>query len=135
MHITTGSTKFLGHLLGEFLQASRQAASGSVRKKMTEALKLIDQKPVRGECKVWVDKNYFTPSFVFLLAVDAIPDSTIKSLRSSATRFIKKWLKLPQCATPVAIFHPELLNLPFFPHLRERMKLAFVSQIEASRGP
>ena len=31
--------------------------------------------------------------------------------------------------------HPEVLNLPFLPHLRERFKLTFVSQIEASWDP
>ena len=31
-----------------------------------------------------------------------------------------------------AIFHPEVLNLPFLPHLRDRTKL---SQIEASKDP
>ena len=134
-NITSGSTKFLGHLLGESLQVSRHAGSEKIRKKVKEALRLIEQRPVRGEYKVWIYKNYLAPSLFFLLAVDAIPESTIKSLQNSATRFIKKWLNLPRCATPAAIFHPEVLNLPFLPHLRERAKLAFVSQIEASKDP
>ena len=35
----------------------------------------------------------------------------------------------------MTISHPEVLNLPFLAHLRERAKLEFVSQIEASRDP
>ena len=94
-------------------------------------IRLIEQKPVRGEYKVWVYKNSLAHSLIFLLKVDDIPEPTIKSLHNSATRFINKWLNLPRFATPAAIFHPKVLNLPFLPQLRERAKLAFVSQIEA----
>ena len=52
--ITSGSTKFLGHLLGESLQASRQAASEKIRKRVLNALKSIEQRPIRGEYKVWI---------------------------------------------------------------------------------
>ena len=50
-------------------------------------------------------------------------------------RLIKKWLNLLRCATPAGIFHPEVLNFQFLPHLRERSKLAFASQIETSNNP
>ena len=112
-NIALGSIKFLGHLLGESLQASCQAASERKNKRVSEALKQVNQRPVRGEYKVWNVS-------LILLAVDAIPDPTIRSLQSSTTRYIKKWLNLPRCATPAAIFHPEVLNLPVLPHLRER---------------
>ena len=133
-NVASGSTKFLGHLLGKSLQASRQAASERIRKRVWDALKLVDQRPVRDKYKVWIYKNYLAPSLFFLLAIDAIPESVTKSLQSSATRFNKKCLNLRTCATPTAVFHPEVLNLPFLPHLREKAKLAFVSQIEASIG-
>ena len=119
------------HLLGD----SRQAGSERIRKQVKEALRLINQRPVRGEYKVWIYKNYLAPSLFFLLAVDAIPESTIKFLHSSATKLIKKWLNLPRCTTLAAIFHPEVLNLLFLPYLKERAKLAFVSQIEATKDP
>ena len=96
---------------------------------------MVDQRPLRGEYKVWIYKNYLAPSLFFHIAVDVIPESVIKFFQSSAMRLIKKWLNFPRCATPVAVFHPEVLNLPFFPHLREKVKLAFVSEIEESRDP
>ena len=47
-NIASGSTKFLGHLLGESLQASHQAASE--RKELSvRSPESIDQRPVR--CK------------------------------------------------------------------------------------
>ena len=84
---------------------------------------------------MWIYKQYVTASFFFLLAVDAIPESTIKSLQSCATRHIKKWLNLLRCVTLASIFHTEVLNLPFFSHMREKAELAFVSQIEATKDP
>ena len=118
--ITSDSTKFLGHLLGKSFQASQQAASEKIKNKVSKALKLTNQRPVWGEYKVWIYKNYLAPSLFFLLSVDSIPDVVIRSLQASATRLIKKWLNLPWCAIPAAIFHPEVLNLPFFHHLSDR---------------
>ena len=59
------------HLLGESLQPSHQAAS---KKRESEALK---QRPVRGEYKVWIYKNYLAASLFFLLAANTVPDPTV----------------------------------------------------------
>ena len=117
------------------MQSSCKESAERIRKKITGALKKIDERPIRGEYKVWIYKHYVATSVFFLLAVDAISESTIKSIQSGATRFIKKWLNLPRCATLASVFHPEVLNLPFLPQLRERAKLAFVSQVEATKDP
>ena len=68
-NIASGSTKFLDHLLGESLQASHQAAAKRIRKRVREALKMMDQRPVRGEYKVWIYKNYFAPSLFFFVLI------------------------------------------------------------------
>ena len=133
-NIASGSTKFLGHPLGKSLQASCQAAFERIRKRVQDALKLVDQRPVRGEYKVWIFKNYLAPSLFFLLAIDAIPESVTKSLQSSATRFNKKCLNLRTCATPRSSLSSGSSQSSISPHLRDKAKLAFLSQIEASIG-
>ena len=134
-NIASGATRFLGRTIDETMQSSCKESAERIRKKITGALKKIDERPIRGEYKVWIYKHYVATSVFFLLAVDAISESTIKSIQSGATRFIKKWLNLPRCATLASVFHPEVLNRPFLPQLRERAKLAFVSQVEATKDP
>ena len=56
------------------------------------------------------------PSSIFLLTVD----NGIIYIQITATKFIKKWLRLPRNATQAILFHPEALNCP---HLStERLK-------------
>ena len=51
------------------------------------------------------------------------------------TKFIKKWLNLPRCLTQAAIYHPDVLQLPFLPQIREQAKLSMVTALEFSSDP
>jgi len=39
---------------------------------------------------------------------------------------VKSWLNLPRNCTPGTVFHPDVLNLPFLPHLKESAKLSYI---------
>ena len=78
-NIAPNPVKFLGCFLGVSPQASQKGAMERISKELTESLKLIDSRPVRGE---WIYKNYLAPSIYFLLAVNAISETEINSLQS-----------------------------------------------------
>lgn len=53
-------------------------------------------------------KFYLVPSRLFNLAVDHIPKTIINKLQTKATSHLKRWLKMPRCATLASLFHPEV---------------------------
>ena len=69
-------------------------------------------------------KSYLAPSIQFHLSVDKISVGVVKKILTS---LLKKWLKIPRCATLAALFHPEILNIPYLPHLLEKSKFRFLS--------
>ena len=69
LNLASGSIQFLGCLLSESSQASQKAAIERTRKRVTTALEQIDERPIRGEYKVWIYKQYVAASIFFLLAV------------------------------------------------------------------
>ncbi len=93
-------------------------------KKLTErvytALNEIDQRPIRGEYKAWIYKFYLVPSLLFNLTVYHIPQSTIKKIQTRATSVLKRWLRIPRCATLASIFHPDVTTFPTYPMSRKR---------------
>ena len=76
----------------------------------------IDSRPIRGDYNVWIFQNYVVPSSRFLLTVDPISDNGIRSIQSTATKFIKngsdfpemqrKWSFTTQRSSIVHIFQP-----------------------------
>ena len=86
---------------GATIATSHQSTASTAKKQLEEkiflALKSIDSRPIRGEYKVWIFRNYVVPSSRFLLTVDPISDNGIRSIQSTATKF-KKWLRLPRNA-------------------------------------
>ena len=55
-------------------------------------------------------------------------------LQSKLTKF-KKWLNLHCCLTQAAIYHPDILQLPFLPQIREQAKLSMVMALEFTSDP
>ena len=53
----------------------------------------------------------------------------------SVLRFVKQWLNLPCNCTPGTVFHPDVLDLLFLPHLKESAKLCYILAIERSDDP
>ena len=72
------------------------------------------------------------PSSRFLLMVNPISTSGISSIQRMATKFIKKWLRLPRNATQAILFHPEALNCPYLPTERLRAKVSQLAIISTS---
>ena len=85
-NISSGPTKFLGHLLGH----SNSITITESGKRFTElfqmSLNSLDSATIRGEYKLWVYKRFLVPSFHFLLAVDAIPGCALKKMEALATK-------------------------------------------------
>ena len=72
------------------------------------------------------------PSSRFLLTADPIYDNGIRSIQSTATKFIKKWLRLPRNATQAILLHPEALNCPHLPTERLKAKVFQLATISTS---
>jgi len=73
--------------------------------------------------------------FYFHTAVERLSLTSIQASQSSLLKFVKKWLNLPCNCTPAAVFHPDVLDLPFLPHFKESAKLYFILAIERSTDP
>uniref|UniRef100_A0A1X7UX59 Reverse transcriptase domain-containing protein n=1 Tax=Amphimedon queenslandica TaxID=400682 RepID=A0A1X7UX59_AMPQE len=126
-NISSGPTKFLGETIGLTPTLSKRAATKKITKKLYDALCAIDSRPIRGEYKAWIYKSYLAPAIQFHLSVDKISAGVTKKIQRRATSLLKKWLKIPRCATLAVLFHPEILNIPYLPHLLEKSKLRFLS--------
>ena len=64
--------------------------------------------------------------------VDTFTESSIQNIQKHTTRYLKRWLNLPRSSTLATLFHPEVLNFPFLPHVREFAKLSMLCAIDHS---
>ena len=85
--------------------------------------------------KIWILKNFVSSVLHFHLAVERLTVSSIISAQSSVLKFMKNWLNLPRNCTPGTVFHPDVLDLPFLPHLKQSAKLSYILAIERSVDP
>lgn len=134
-NIAAAPWKVLGHILAVSPTGSRKASAKRLDDKLLSAVKNIDNRPIRGEFKIWILKNYLAPSLYFQLMVDLISENALATLQCKLTKFIKRWLNLPQCCTLATVYHPEVLNFPFLPHCRKQAKLSMVGALEFSSDP
>ena len=114
-------------------QSTASSAKKQLEKKISLALKSIDNRPIRGEYKVWIFRNYVVPSSRFFLAVEPISASGIRLIQRTATKFIKKWLRFPRNATQAILFHPQTLNCPHLPTERLKAKVSQLATIYTSK--
>ena len=84
---------------------------------------------------MWIYRNYIAPSMFFSLAVNQSTVTCIRKLEDTATKYIKKWLKLPKSATRAILYRPSVLNLPCPPDLKIKAKLSYLSAIIKSKDP
>jgi hypothetical protein len=131
-NISTAPTKFLGETIGITLNTSKRLSAKKLSSKLFEIVNKIDIRPIRGEYKVWIYKCYLIPSVLFNLTVDKISMAATNKVQSRMASYLKKWLKLPRCATLSSLFHPDVLNLPYLPHQLEKAKLRFLATISMS---
>ena len=119
-NITSAPTKFLGQTIGANPTNTKLHAGKKLTERVYTALNEIDQRPIRGEYKAWIYKFYLVPSLLFNLTVYHIPQSTIKKIQTRATSVLKRWLRIPRCATLASIFHPDVTTFPTYPMSRKR---------------
>ncbi|XP_065884075.1 uncharacterized protein [Dysidea avara] len=129
--ITEGQTKFLGKLIDVSLSATKKAAGKRMISHLTDLLSASDSLPIRGEYKLWIYRNYILSLTRFHLCVDAVSRGTISKLESIATRFLKKWLNLPQSATRVILYYPGVC-CPSISHVSREAKLSLLACVSAS---
>ena len=128
-------TKFLSKTIGISPTATRKLASDNIKQQILLYLQHIDNCSIRGEYKVWILKNFVTSVLHFHIAVERLTVSSIQSAQSSVLRFVKQWLNLPHNCTPGTVFHPDVLDLPFLPHLKKSAKLSYILAVECSVDP
>ncbi|XP_065903961.1 uncharacterized protein [Dysidea avara] len=90
---------------------------------------------IRGEHKVWILKNFVSSVLHFYFAVERFTVSSITPAHSSILKFMKSWLNFPRNCNPGTVFHLDVLNLPFLPHLKQSSKLSYILAIERSVDP
>ena len=90
----------------------------------------MDDRPIRGEFKVWIWKNH---SLCFMLMVDPVKENVLVKTQKKVTKYIKRWLNLPRCCTLATVFHPDIPNLSFLPKLGEQAKMSMIMAIELSK--
>ena len=96
------------------------------------ALQALDARPIRGEYKLWIYQHYLAPSTHFYLAVNSTSANAIIKAEASATKALKRWLKLPRNATPATLYHPGVLGVPQLTDLKVKAKLSFLVAIDQS---
>ena len=125
-NISTAPTKFSGETLGITPTMTKRFTGKKLCSKIYDLLTKINERPIRGEYKVWIYKCYLIPSVLFNLTVDKISPATSKKIQYKITSYLKKWIKLPR-ATLASLFHPDVLNLPYLPHQLEKAKLRLLA--------
>ena len=81
------SQKVLGHLLAVSPTCSRKASAKKLEGKLFSAIKNIDSRPIRGELKIWILKNYLVPSLHFLLMVDLVLENSLASIQQKLIKY------------------------------------------------
>ena len=87
-NITSGPTKFLGQLQTSSQKLNTFESGKKFISTFQRKLENLDQVHVRGEYKLWIYKRYLVPSFHFALAVDPIPETSIKKMQATALRWL-----------------------------------------------
>ena len=127
--------KFLGSTIAVSSLQAKKKASSDLLSKVTSALSSIDKRPIRGEYKLWIYKQYLVPSLRFVLSVNAINQTTLLNIQRRATRYIKSWLNLPRCCTLAPIFHPDILNVPQIKHQYAKAKVQILASVTRTDDP
>ena len=113
--IVEGETKFLGKLI----DVSLSAIGRWMKTRLTSLLSATDSLQIHGEYKLWIYRNYIISLLCFNLCVNAVPNSTITQLESTATQYLKKWLNLARSATRVLLYYPSIC-CPSISHIPEK---------------
>ena len=128
-------TKFLGHTLASTPQETKKHGSSVLRNHLLSILSRIDVRPIRGEMKVWILRNYVIPSLQYQLAVNHTYKSCIAHLENQIAKMVRKWLKLPRNSTRVLLSHPASLNIPSISLAKTKAKLSLLCCLTKTSDP
>ncbi len=101
--------KFLG---SQITSGKQEETYQHVHKHFLSRLEKIDALLLRGEYKVRILKDYLLPACRFILTVHELTSTNIDKLDALVNRHIKKWIGMPQCATPGILHIPLFLDIP-----------------------
>ena len=131
-NISESGVRFLGKLLMGAPKATCSQSSTTFVSTFCTALQALDVRPIRGEYKLWIYQHYLAPSTHIYLAVNPTSANSIIKAEASATRALKRWLKLPRNATRATLYHPGVLGVPQLTDLKVKAKLSFLVAIDQS---
>ena len=76
-NIAEAPTKILGKLIAGSSSLTKQTVPTMLDSKIISAMQRLDDRPIRGEFKVWIWKNCLAHSLRFMLMVDAVKESVL----------------------------------------------------------
>ena len=132
---TSNVSKQPAKFLGRYIDSSRSSSLLTSKSRVFNfkaALSKVDRRPIRGEYKMWIYRNYLAPSINFHLAVDAISRSSLHKMEALATKMLKRWLGLPRSATKAILYHPHVLKCPQVSFMYKKSSLSYLVAIEGS---
>ena len=134
-NISVAPWKVLGHILAVSPTGSQKASAKKLEDKLLQLSRTSITDPFRRIQNLDSQELPLAPSLYFQLMVDLISENALAALQCKLTKFIKRWLSLPQCSTLTTVYHPEILNLPFLPHCRKQEKLSMAGAVNHQRVP
>ena len=78
-NIAESHSSILGHVSTTL--KPRATSAKKLESKLLSAIKRIDERPIRGEYKIWILKNYVAPSIQFLLIVDLVSENSLLTIQ------------------------------------------------------
>ena len=134
--ISEAPTKFLGKVLGQNKRETLKYSSNHLKEKLLKTIQSINQRPIRGEMKVWLLKNYVMPSLHFHLAVNQVKQTTIQMLEDIIAKTMKKWPRLPRSATRALLHHPAIISsVPQVSLAYNKAKISILSALASTTDP
>ena len=99
-NIPEAPTKILGKLIVGSFSLTKQTVATKLDSKIISAMQCLNDRPIRGEFKVWIWKTYLAHSLCFMLIVDPVKESVLVKIQKKVTKYIKRWLNLPIDVAP-----------------------------------
>ena len=99
--------------LGTWITGTSHGCMNQVKDKMVTMLNNIDMALIRPEYKLKIYTKYYLHAIKFMLSVHDLTKTQRSSLDNCSSKFIKKWLNMPQKGATLAIIYCEQgLNIP-----------------------
>ena len=74
-----------------------------------------------------------TATIFSVVLVTHLHNCTINKIQTRASSILKRWLNIPKCAILAFVFHPEVTNFSYLPHVHEKAKLRLLASVHVSK--